>query len=158
MVDSQSRLKFLFTWILLSGMTTSGYSAVIPGRWEKVEALETGTDIIVLLHSGERQIGGFAGIDESVLYINTATSSDYSIHKVEVSKVIREESNSGTKGLLIGAGIGAASGALATSSYAGEAQKGPLIATSTGVCALIGFLVGRKGDTTEVLYRAKDSP
>ena len=58
--------------ILVGLLSVPAQAQVIPGRWEKIEALGVGPPIIVDLKSGDRLEGKFAALSPSELSLRTA--------------------------------------------------------------------------------------
>ena len=90
--------------ILVGLLAVPAQAQVIPGRWEKVEALSTPT-IIVQLKNGNRIEGKFDGLSPSELFLITH-SAQAKIPRVEIQSIATREIDSRWNGALIGAGVG----------------------------------------------------
>ena len=95
--------------ILVGLLSVSAQAQVIPGRWEKIEALVGEPPIIVDLKSGDRLEGQFGGLSASGLFLRTG-SAQAAIPRVEIQQITSRESDPLTNGALIGAGVGAGIG------------------------------------------------
>jgi hypothetical protein len=62
-------------------------AAVIPGHWEKVEALEEGYPIVVTMEGWERIKGTFLSVDEESLTMVKNDGKDLNLPKADVRKV-----------------------------------------------------------------------
>ena len=136
---------------------------VIPGRWEKVDALEQGAEIVITMKSGERVKGTFQQHDAETLFVAEVNGSERPIPEREVAKVVRPlvEGDSSWDGAAIGAAIGYGggwAGLAAMKSGGGDwawsdafEMFGPI---GAGVGALVGYLVDKSHKGTEVLYQA----
>ena len=92
---------------ILAGLISMPVHAeVIPGRWEKVSALDLGTPITVELKNGDRVEGNFEGLSASEVDIET-----HSVRAVIPRAVIQTITASVKDGLTEGAAIGTAIGA-----------------------------------------------
>ncbi len=155
-------------WSLLV-TSPSALAGVIPGRWDKVDRLETGTPIVIVLKSGETLEARFSATKPDSLVFKAIDGTERQVPKAEVEKVTRAEKtrDSLTNGLLIGSAVGfavgfgglaifnaheTASGPIwdgeAVSYYAGAGLLGGLIG------ALAGMGIDSAVKTQEELYRA----
>ena len=98
------------TIVVVLGMlaTATLEAGVIPGRWEKVEALEEGTRIVVEIKSGDRLEGAFKRVSPQELTIIDPGGSDRQVPKTTVAKIVTAEKvkDGLTNGMLIGMGVG----------------------------------------------------
>ena len=106
--------------VLILFWTAIARAEVIPGRWELVEALRTGTVVIVKLHGGDRIEGAFSGIGPNEIIIAEKKDKERrlprtAVSKIEMAAATRDSPKNGT---LIGTAVGAASGLLAIVGYA----------------------------------------
>ena len=153
-------LLLLFHSVLL-------HAEVIPGRWEKVEAQKQGTELTLILHSGEPVYGLLKEVTHDTVIVvdegggqRSVTKS--SIHQVETTRI--DSTRSGTLiGLAIGGAVGSISGGLvarASSDFptASDFLQGALIigAIGAGIGAAFGYTVEKWVDhkRPEVLYVA----
>ena len=87
----------------------SALAEVVPGRWEKVEALKSGSQITVELKNGDRIKGQFEGLSPSELLLRTG-SAQAVVPKGEIRQITIVRHDSVKNGTLIGAGVGAVIG------------------------------------------------
>ena len=152
-------LAFLFT--------TSLQAQVIPGRWEKVEAQKQGTELTLILHSGEQVYGLLEEVTTDTVIVIEEGGGQRSITKLSVHRVDTTQIDSTRNGTLIGLAIGGAagsiSGALFISGFsdfpkASEYLGAALVcgAIGAGIGAAIGYGVDKASDHKgpEVLYVA----
>ena len=91
-------------------VTTSVQAMVVPGRWEKVEALKQGSIIVVTLDTGDILQGEFATLEEESIRM-TVDDQEREYPKSAVSKINQIEMGwSRKKKAGIGAAIGSAIG------------------------------------------------
>ena len=100
--------SFISVIALVVLLTTSLQAGVIPGRWEKVETLGQGAEIIITMKSGDRLEGAFRHPDAEALFVVEVNGSERQIPKREVAKVVRPlvKGDSSWDGAAIGAAIG----------------------------------------------------
>ena len=130
-----------------------------PGTWERLDALQPGTLIVITLKSGAPVTGAFQASGSGDLAVTTRTGTEQRVAKAEIQGVVGEKKDSVMDGLLLGAAIGAGTGAFwgygrrSFECRAGCAMAmGTIVGTPIG--ALVGWLRDRKHHQTEVLYRA----
>lgn len=158
---------FALSMVLLS-LPTPLRADIIPGRWEKVEALGPDTSVIVKLKSGERIECSIEGVRPDALYLTDRSQREIRILKNEVREIITADAeNDPVKdgvlwGLLIG-GIGGTAVGAATMGQLMQNEGGSAsgVAAASGMIgAGIGALIGYVGDTVRksriVLYRAPE--
>ena len=148
--------------LLLLVLFSSGLlnAQVIPGRWEKVDSLESGEYIVITVKFGDRIECAFKSSDSTTLTV-TRRGSELAIPKTDVATIVQQKPRS-NKPIWIGAALGSAIGvgsvvAIACSengcnwdeSVIGLAVVVGLIGAVPG--ALIGHLVTDK-PPDEVLY------
>ncbi len=153
-------LLLLFHSVLLQAQ-------VVPGRWEKVEAQKQGTELTLILHSGEQIYGLLEEVTtDTVIVIEESGGqrpvTKVSIHRVETTRI--DSTRNGTLiGLAIGGAVGSISGGLvarASSDFptASDFLQGFLILgpTGAGIGAAFGYTVEKWVDhkRPEVLYVA----
>jgi hypothetical protein len=156
-------------------MIISARAATVPGRWEKVELLQPGSEVSVLLISGELAEGTFEGVEGDQFLLGTGRTTlpleTSGIYRVTTSYV---EKGSPVKGALWGLVAGAAFGGIlvATDGSAGFVSdpgesgftgglssgghewenKGAIVAGSAAVGCLLGFLIDVSVDPMEVQH------
>lgn len=169
----------VFLTMLLTAQSLIGKT--VPGRWEKVKALEPGSSISVLLISGELVEGKFERLDRDVLLLRTGQTTE-SILKNSVYRVteVTVEKDSGVKGALWGLAAGTALGGILVASdgsagfvsdpggtgFTGTLnsggndweKKGVMVAGSAAIGCLLGFLIDVSVDPVkirrDVIYQA----
>jgi hypothetical protein len=132
----------------------------IPGRWEKVEILAAGSEVVVTTRDGSRLEGRFQEMTDAdvVLLIDGRRLGVARITVDEILRVRHREKNRGPLMLGIGAGVRF----LVGWNYRGDevALGFATIPVSVGVGAASGYVVGRfmksgEATTTSRLYRAR---
>jgi hypothetical protein len=150
-------LSRLIVWDVL--VTTFLNAAIVPGRWEKVEALEEGYPITVKLDSGERIKASYAGFTDETLLLQRDSGQELEVPKAAVVTVTSQERNS-NDGLRNGAIIGAFAGAAFGLAYPGEERNAGDLALGAALFGAIGMGVGVGVDAIikghEVLYQARN--
>ena len=148
----------------LTSITLHG--AVVPGRWEKMEALKEGTELIVTLDSKDRVEGRLLSVESSSLLLDVEEGEELRLPKSQILKVTsqdRTEQDSVKDGLLWGSVVGAAVGLpwliYGFTYQGGESDDAKAI--GTGICLMsvgIGAGVGVAADAVrkghEVFYVA----
>ena len=158
----------VFSYLSFVAILISAYvqAAVIPGRWEKVEALNEGTKLVVILDSKERLEGRLLSAESSDLVLDPDEGERLTLPKSQILKVTsqdRTENDSVSNGLLWGTVVGAAVGVpwlIWGLSYQGG-ESDDARATGTGICLMsvgVGAGVGLAADAVrkshEVYYVA----
>ncbi len=148
-------------------VTTSLQAQVIPGRWEKVEAQKQGTELTLILHSGEQVYGLLEEVTHDTVIVieeggGQRSITKFSIHRVETTRI--DSTRNGTWiGLAVGGAVGSISGALFAGGFAdfpaaGDYLGGALLCggIGAGIGAAIGYKVDKDADhiMAEVLYVA----
>jgi len=150
----------LIATVLLVGNLVAG---VIPGRWEKIDSLPEGEDIVVVMKSGERFQVDFRSSDLDSLTVKPMGGKERRVPKAEVAQIEREgvKQDRALDGAAIGAAVGAAIGALIGSQ--GEEVSGSKAVPVIGGMipgAAIGFGVGYGVDSSRgkpiLLYQATE--
>lgn len=162
-----------FTFAIVSALAVlsvhSLFAGVVPGRWEKMEALKSGATIIVFLQGGERLECIYQAVTEDHLVVASADQANLTIPKATISKVTGAQliQDSTRNGTWIGAGIGFGTGFLGmvaveksktASGYSlaeenlGFALAGGLVGAAAG--AVTGRIIDGQMKASEVLYRA----
>ena len=132
----------ILTLVVALGLAVASASAgVVPGRWEKVDGLQEGTQIVVEIKSGDRLEGAFKRVSPQELTIIDLGGSDRQVPRTVVAKIVTAEKfkDGLTNGMLIGMGIGtgAAVGAVALAT-GGVSEE----CTVCGLAILVGFAGG----------------
>ena len=138
---------------------------VIPGRWDKVDALARGSQITVTLAGGDRTDNAFIRSDADVLVLLNGSGSEIRLAKSDVQTVTQRTQDPVRNGVLIGAATGFGVGFLGLAAFnAKETASGPIwdgesvgIYTSAGLVgagigALTGLIVDAGRSTTQLLY------
>ena len=155
--------------LILAGLISlPAHAEVIPGRWEKVSAMELGTPITVELKNGDRIKGRFRGLAPSALELRSRAGRAV-IPKSDTQMITTPSKD----GLGNGAGIGAAIGAgllLGAFGVAARTRGGVDSATLPGTLLAIGGIgtgigaaIGAAADAATkgepiVLYKAPGTP
>jgi hypothetical protein len=165
----RDEIRRVLSLLLLLLCVSPALGGVIPGRWEKMDRLPSGTPVIVETRSQGVVMGTLEACDESSLTLRVeGRSSRFPKSEVLTVSMAEKTRGSGSKGALTGAGVGAGAlalfGALAGDSADGCKGLGPCFprgkiagmgAVVGGVAgALIGFGVAKARSSREVLYRA----
>ncbi len=160
----QSFIKILPLLVVFSSGLLK--AQVVPGRWEKVDALEQGTEIIITMKSGERVDGAFQQHDAEILFVAEVNGSERPIPERDVAKVVRPlvEGDSSWDGAAIGAAIGYGggwAGLAAMKSGGGDWAWSDAFEMFGPIGAAVGFGIGfaidraHKGHKgTELLYQS----
>lgn len=146
-----------FSSILAIGFLTIGSlkAAVVPGRWEKVEDLQEGTQIVVELTSGERLEGAFERVTLKELTILDSDGSDRHVPKTAVARIeTAEKVKDGlTNGMLIGMGVGVGLGVAASVIATGGVSEE---CTACGLAIFAGFAGGWGiGTAIDAIHRGR---
>ena len=144
--------------ILVGMLSVPAQAQVIPGRWEKIEALMGEPPIIVNLKSGDRLEGQFGGLSASGIFLRTR-SAQAAIPRVEIQQITTRQHDRRWNTTLIGAGIGAGIGGIVIARRPPASDPIALVATgAVAIGAGIGALVAYTADALimeeVVLYQA----
>ena len=131
----------------------------IPGRWEKMEALQLGPQITVKLKNGARIEGQCEELSSSELLLRTGTAQAR-IPRADIERITTREADGLGDGALRGAVIGA--GSIGVSSllalHPDLEINPPAMALWVAMAAGLGALIGRAADASKktevVLYQA----
>ena len=142
--------------ILVGLLSVPVRAQVIPGRWEKVEALTLGPRITVELKNGARLEGQFEELSPSGILLRTG-SAQAAVPRADIERITTRGGDGLLSGALIGAGVGVGIvvGVLhpmSESSVSGNTVLGTAI--MAGIGALIGVGVDALKKTDVVLYQA----
>lgn len=141
--------------LLSTGFLPAG---VIPGRWEKVDALSSGKPISVTLKPGDRLMVRFKSATPDSLTVVDPSGHELTLPKSQVQLITRDDDGV-TDGTLTGMAAGFAAGA-AFGAFIGRAFENTLGGIgifggiSAGIGALVGYSVDRSHKESEVLYLA----
>ena len=156
-------------FLLLIPAAVSAADAV-PGRWERVEALIPGTEVLVDIRGGERLEGDFAQLGPDEITFTDGTGMKRilpreAILKIQTAVPVRDRLCNGS---LIGSLAGAAAGLAVMVGYASAVTNGPvywdedgagyLVAAALaggGIGAAAGALIDSSIEKNEVLYQAR---
>jgi len=153
------RIRTSFAMVALTAVSLN--AGVIPGRWEKVQALQEGYAVVVKLESGEGIKASYAGFTEEGLLLKRDSGEELEIPKAAVVTVTSQQriSNDGLgNGAIIGAAVGGGFALSAGLLLAGGDEPG-VVAAFTALYAAIGLGVGVGVDAVikghEVFYAAR---
>ena len=144
--------------ILVGVLSVPAQAQVIPGRWEKVEALSTPT-IIAELKNGNRIEGKFDGLFPSELSLITH-AAQAKIPRADIERITTRGPDSLANGTLIAAGAGAGlglAGIVAAGGWGGEdfgAYASGFSLIGAGIGALVGLGIDAIDRKEVVLYQA----
>ncbi len=140
-------IKSLPLFILISSGLLN--AQVIPGRWEKVDSLPANAQLTITLKSGNEANYIFNSSDSANLAVQSESGTELVIPRADVTKVVRLKPPS-NKAAWIGAGVGAAAGAVpiavAFCSADGCRGEGNIVAATVAVSALgalVGYSIGK---------------
>ena len=167
-------VRIQFVSLMLAGLISMpAHAEVIPGRWEKVSALEMASSITVELKNGNRIQGQFRGLSSSDLeLLNSAGRAAIPRTDIEtITLPVKDGLGDGAwKGAVIGssAAFGTAMIAYAGHAISGTRDKGsdsgwPAAVLVYALCAGIGAGLGMAIDAESkaediLLYRAPGTP
>ena len=157
-VSMRNYRTVVIVWVLACLLAIPARAQVIPGRWEKVEALKLGSQITGDLKSGDRIEGNFEGLSPSELSLRTGTAQA-AIPRSEIQKITTRQHDRRWNSALIGAGAGMALGSLVKAGGGGGGDEFEVYALSLSLLgAGIGALVAYTADALimeeVVLYQA----
>lgn len=134
---------------------------VVPGNWDRVDALQPGSSVMVTLERGDRVQGEFRALDRDMLVVADRAGRELQVPRSDVCTIVAlgVKDNLGN-GTLIGAGTGLAA-ALTILAVLGS-EHGYVLPSAkwgaplllAGIGGLIGVLVDRAHEGKEVLYMA----
>lgn len=145
-------------------------AAVIPGRWEKVQTLEAGSEIIVSLQQGDRFKCLLKEVADEHLVVTREDQSELRLLRPAIRKVTSAEAidDSTRSGTLIGLGVGFGVGFVTTVAFErSKTASGYSLADENLGWALLGGAIGAAGGALvgraldagkknyEVLYEAR---
>jgi hypothetical protein len=132
---------------------------VTPGDWRRVETLQAGTPIVVVMKTGNRVAGTFTRLEPAGVSLTATDGRDLEVPRADVSTI----SATGVKdrltnGVLAGAGIGAAVAVVILSviasgdGYLLPSAKRGAVPFLSGIGGKLGGLVDRAHDSERLLY------
>ena len=137
--------------------TVSVPAGVVPGKWQKVDALQPGTQIKVTLKAGDRIECIFNSSGPVDLTLTDAGRGEVKVPKSEVLKIVGSDGYNDSigdgvaMGALIGVGLVLVSMAVEGNSRFSNAGE---IALGAGMGAVVGLVVDTAHKGNELLYRA----
>jgi hypothetical protein len=141
--------------ILLFLQTGPAHAEVIPGKWQKVDLLQSGSPIILKTVYGEiLDCIYFSSSDEMLLVVESVSKQQRRIPKASVEKITAKEYddpllNGGLIGISIGAGLGVAFTSLSDTARHRNSASDRVIG-----CALFGLLGMGVGALVDFKHRA----
>ncbi len=129
-------------------------AAVVPGRWEKVDSLRSGEEIVVTLKAGDNMECAFKGADATNLTV-TRGGSELAIPKADVAAIVQQKPRS-KKPLWIGAAVGGALGAGIGAAVSKNYDE--TFVARTDLMAITWGLVGAAAGATAGYYSAAEPP
>ena len=148
-----------FVFVILAILTAMPVlGGVVPGRWEKIEALETGTGIVVSLSSGEKLNCFLQGTTAEAVSVVSSDGRDLTLPKSAVTKIETLEKKRGPlwDGALIGGAIGLGVTGLMLARYGdSHTNNAAILAVWGGIGAGIGLAVDAGVAGRKTLYKAK---
>ena len=159
-------VRIQFVSLILAGLISMpAHAEVIPGRWEKVSAMELGTPITVALKNGDQIKGELESLSETEVELKTH-SARASVPRSDIQSITAWKKDGLGNGAAIGAYVGAGfAGTIAITSGLAKSldtdMEGALsfAALAVGIGAALGMAVDAemKSDPI-VLYEALGSP
>jgi hypothetical protein len=137
-----------------------GHANVVPGSWERVDGLATGTRVAVTLNTGQGVVGRFQARRLEAVVMTDAAGNELSVPIPEILRITAPVRDKLTNGALIGAGIGFGT-AIAALAIAGSGDgyvlpsakwAAPLLLSS--VSSIAGMVVDRIHRRQELIYTA----
>jgi len=144
---------------LLQSPVSGQRAEVIPGSWEKVVVLRTGSPVVVTLMDGARFEGAFRSLSPGELGLTDSAGLDFGVATSNIRRiVVKGERDDLTNGALIGAGIGLGTAATILAviasgdGYVLASVKwgAPLLLSAVG--GVIGIFVDRAHGNDQVVY------
>jgi hypothetical protein len=138
---------------------------IVPGRWDRVEALPRGAVILVTLTSGDQTENSFVASDPEVLILTNSSGTEIRVAKADILRVARQLRDPVRNGVLVGTGAGFGAGFFALAAFnAKQTATGPLWEgealaqyigaglVGAGIGALAGLAIDAGRRTTEIVY------
>jgi len=134
----------------------SARAGVVPGRWDKVQAEKPGTEMIVILTSGDEIQGMYQEVGSQELRI-TVDGAQRALPKSGIARITTAERRTGPlwNGPLIGAIIGGSLAAIGIAAYERlDSETLPYVAAWAGIGAGIGLGIDAAVQSRITLYKA----
>lgn len=152
-----SVLAFLACLVLLSQV---GFGGVVPNRWDKIDVLPEGTEIIIKMEGGERLECEYLYSDAERLVIRDFDEIERELPKSGIKKIQtldKTGKNQVWDGALIGGAIGAAAMGITAAAIETDDKSGAGLAVlwGAGIGAAIGFGVDGAIGARETLFESK---
>jgi hypothetical protein len=134
---------------------------VIPGSWEKIQGLRSGSPLMVTLKTGDRLEGAFKALAPGALTLTDPAGKEFSVPRAEIGTIVAQVRDDLANGALIGAGIGfgVSLGVLAIvgsrDGYVLPSAKWGAPLLLSGIGSLVGILVDRGQNGRKLLFRAQ---
>jgi hypothetical protein len=150
--------------VFRSDATGARGAGVYPVSWARVEAVPAGTELTVVLASGERRNYRAAGLTADTLRVLTSSGQEETLRKSDVLRIERRGVNDPVSdgiviGALAGAGAGAGLMAAAYAACSGSCEApapGPMflgaMSMGAGVGALAGWIADRAHKGKESIF------
>jgi hypothetical protein len=143
--------------ITRSDLSGTKGTRIYPASWDKVEALQPDSAIVVFLNAGERRQYRFSRAGQNDLTLVTASGQEQTIQKSMVKRVLGKGYNDPVgNGTLYGALVGAAIVQASTGfAFCPDCPEGPGLfpaGVGAGIGALVGFVIDKSHKGTEVRF------
>ncbi len=119
-------------------------SGLIPGSWEKLEGLRSGSELVVTTKTGARLAGALKALTPGALTLTDSTGKELMIPRSEVGTIVAHARDDLANGALIGAGVGLIT-ALTVLAIAGSRDGYVLPSAKWGAPLLLSGLGGLGG-------------
>ena len=140
--------------ILVGLLSGAARAQVIPGRWEKVEALKLGPWITVELKKGDRLEGQFEELSPPELLLRSG-SAQAAIPRADIERITTREADSLRDGALLGAVAGGGIMVCLAALHEGDFLAAlPFVALTAGAGAAIGLGIDALKKPEVTLYQA----
>jgi hypothetical protein len=126
-------LLLLFHSVLL-------HADVIPGRWEKVEVQKQGTELALILQSGEPVYGLLKEVTHDTVIVIEEDGGQRSVTKSSIHLVETTRIDSTRSGTLIGLAIGGALGSISGAVFAAGFSDSPKASDTLGAALILGAI------------------
>jgi hypothetical protein len=143
---------------LLSLMIASfAQGTILPGRWERVDSLVSGTEIVIVMRSGARINANFSKSNgDALVVVQQPQGNELTILKSDVRRVERQNVDDSIRnGVLIG--MAAGFGVLllhGSDNVRASYAAGYSLIVGVPVGAVLGYIFDKKHKVTVVLFTA----